>query len=309
MKRVSLTPPSESHSALSCAGGFGVMGHGVRLGIRVNDESFIPQLLKHLPETAKPLTSDSLIGRKFDCVLSVIRGSDQFGTPEYSLRLIHHKLEHSVQIRDEEDFLDVFHSRVGWAIACFAPRRVFVHAGAVAWQGRAIIIPGASLSGKSTLVGELIRAGATYLSDEFAVLDCRGRVQPFPKAIALRPTPGSTKQVNVPVEAFGGRAGKRSEPAGLIVLTGYEEGARWQPKVLSPGRGVLGLLSNSPAGQIAPTRVLRVLRDVANLATTISSPRGEAADIARQILNLAHGGALVQDASEVALGNADHDRS
>ena len=232
------------------------------------------------------------MGRKFDCVLSVIRGSDQRGTPEHSLHLIHHKLEHSVQARHEEDFLDAFNSRVGWAIATLAPRRVFVHAGAVAWQGRAIIIPGASLSGKSTLVAELVRAGATYLSDEFAVLDCGGRVYPFPKAIALRPTPGSVKQVNVPVEAFGGKAGKRSTPAGLIVLTGYEEGARWQPKVLSPGSGVLGLLSNSPAGQIAPARVLRVLRGVAKHATTISSPRGEAADIAPRLLDLAGGQVL-----------------
>ena len=190
VKRVSLTPSSENHSALSWAGGFGVMGHGVRVGIRVNDESLIPKLLKHLPEIAKPLTSDSLVGRKFDCVLSVIRDSDQRGDPEHSLHLIHHKLEHSVQARHEEDFLDVFNSRVGWAIACFAPRRVFVHAGAVAWQGRAIIIPGASLSGKSTLVAELVRAGATYLSDEFAVLDSRRPGLPLPKGNRLASNAG-----------------------------------------------------------------------------------------------------------------------
>jgi hypothetical protein len=306
VKRVSLTPSLENLSALSWAGGFGVMGHGVRVGIRVNDESFIPHLLKHLPETAKPLTSDSLVGRKFDCVLSVIRGSDQRGTPEHSLHLIHHKLEHSAQARHEEDFLEAFNSQVGWAIASLSPRRVFVHAGAVGWQGRAIIIPGASLSGKSTLVAELVRAGATYLSDEFAVLDCGGRVYPFPKPIALRPTPGSTKQVNVPVEAFGGRVGKRSIPLGFIVLTGYEEGARWQPKVLSPGRGVLGLLSNSPAGQIAPTRVLRILRGMAKRATTISSPRGEAADIVPRLLDLAGGQVLMQNNLLEGWGSADH---
>jgi hypothetical protein len=30
-------------------------------------------------------------------------------------------------------------------------------------------------------VAELVRAGATYYSDEFAVLDSRGRVHPFPR--------------------------------------------------------------------------------------------------------------------------------
>ena len=293
MKLESTTPSSEHLSLLSWAGSFGVMGHGVRVGIRVNDESFIPQLLKHLPKTAKLLPSDSLVGRKFDCVLSVIRGSGQRGAPEHALHLMHHKLEHSVQARHEEDFLDEFSSQVGWAFASLAPRQVFVHAGAVAWQGRAIIIPGASLSGKSTLVAELVRAGATYLSDEFAVLDGCGLVYPYPKAIALRRTPGSLKQVNVPVEAFGGRVGKRSTPVGLIVLTGYVEAADWQPKVLSPGRSVLELLSNSPAGQIAPTRVLRVLRGVAKRATTITSPRGEAADIAPRLLKLAGGQILM----------------
>jgi hypothetical protein len=33
-----------------------------------------------------------------------------------------------------------------------------------------------SYSGKTTLVSELIRAGATYYSDEYAVIDERGRV-------------------------------------------------------------------------------------------------------------------------------------
>ena len=42
----------------------------------------------------------------------------------------------------------------------------------VTWgRGRAIVIPGRTFSGKSTLVAELVRAGATYYSDEYAVED------------------------------------------------------------------------------------------------------------------------------------------
>ena len=40
-----------------------------------------------------------------------------------------------------------------------------LHAAAVAWQGRAIVIPGHSHAGKSTLTAALLRAGAGYLSD------------------------------------------------------------------------------------------------------------------------------------------------
>jgi len=70
--------------------------------------------------------------------------------------------------------------RVSRYIALWARRRVFVHAGVVAWQGRAVLIPGRTLSGKSWLVRALVRAGAEYYSDEFAVLDARGRVHPYP---------------------------------------------------------------------------------------------------------------------------------
>ena len=57
---------------------------------------------------------------------------------------------------------------------------LFVHAGVVGWQGKAILIPGRSFSGKTTLVKALIEAGATYYSDEFAILDRQGLVHPYP---------------------------------------------------------------------------------------------------------------------------------
>src|ERR671929_229610 len=80
------------------------------------------------------------------------------------------------------------------------------HAGVVGWQGRAILIPGRSFSGKSTLVAALVRAGATYYSDEFAVLDERGRVHPFPKKLSMR-LEGSARPRFAPVEELGGRRG------------------------------------------------------------------------------------------------------
>src|ERR687894_479249 len=49
----------------------------------------------------------------------------------------------------------------------------------VARGGRALVRPGPSLSGKTTLVAALVRSGAAYLSDEFAVLDPEGRVHPY----------------------------------------------------------------------------------------------------------------------------------
>jgi hypothetical protein len=57
--------------------------------------------------------------------------------------------------------------------------RVFIHAGVVAVDGKAVVLPGKSHAGKSTLVWALVRAGATYYSDEYAVFDRKGEVYLF----------------------------------------------------------------------------------------------------------------------------------
>src|SRR3954452_18154719 len=71
-------------------------------------------------------------------------------------------------------------------IALRAPDVTFVHAGAVAQDGRAIVLPGPAFSGKSALVAELVRAGATYYSDEYAVLDDQGLVHPYSRRLSIR---------------------------------------------------------------------------------------------------------------------------
>src|SRR4029077_21066652 len=70
--------------------------------------------------------------------------------------------------------LRYFDSILRITIAEYAVGRAFLHAGLVGWKGNAIVIPGDSYSGKSTLVAELIRAGPEYYSDEYAVLDEQG---------------------------------------------------------------------------------------------------------------------------------------
>jgi len=72
-------------------------------------------------------------------------------------------------------------------VALHAPSKLFVHAAAVAWQGSVIVVPGRTCTGKSTLAAALVRAGAAYYSDEFAVIDEAGLVHPFarpPTALA-----------------------------------------------------------------------------------------------------------------------------
>lgn len=62
-----------------------------------------------------------------------------------------------------------------------------LHAGAVVRDGRAIVLPGSSNRGKSTLTMALLRSGLGYLTDEAAAIDASGYCLPFAKAIALDP--------------------------------------------------------------------------------------------------------------------------
>jgi len=129
-----------------------------------------------------------------------------------------------------------------------APDHLFIHAGVVAWAGRAIVMPGASFAGKTTLVQAWLAAGATYYSDEFAVLDRAGRVHPFARPLAIRDdSTASTRRV--PVAALGADAGTMPLPIGFILVTSYRAGARWRPRRLTAAPALLALMRHtSPLG-------------------------------------------------------------
>ncbi|MEO0494910.1 MAG: PqqD family peptide modification chaperone [Actinomycetota bacterium] len=108
------------------------------------------------------------------------------------------------------------------------PHHAVFHAGAVARDGRAVVLPGASNRGKSTLTTALVTAGFGYLTDEAAAVDLHGRVRPFPKAIALDPGSfGLFPELAPRCEgALAGRIGRREwhlDPAVLGSAAGAAE--------------------------------------------------------------------------------------
>ncbi len=63
-----------------------------------------------------------------------------------------------------------------------------VHAGAVSRNGRAVIVAGASMAGKSTAVAWLTACGEwSFVADETAAIDADAYVRPFWRPIGLRP--------------------------------------------------------------------------------------------------------------------------
>lgn len=79
-----------------------------------------------------------------------------------------------------------------WHVNAETARRtgdfVLIHAGAVATpDGKGVLIPGVSGTGKSTLVSGLLSAGFTYYSDEAAAIDpIGGLLHGYPKSITLK---------------------------------------------------------------------------------------------------------------------------
>lgn len=65
--------------------------------------------------------------------------------------------------------------------------RLVFHAGAVAKDGIAVVLPAEPGGGKTSLVAALLEQGFEYLSDEFAFIDPESlRVLPFPKALCFK---------------------------------------------------------------------------------------------------------------------------
>ena len=280
LHRAWITPCFGNLSNLDWPYGFSVTCFGVRVCLRANDSDLLEKLRGLLPADARPYH-----GAVVDHYFSAVLGGRVEGSRIRKFHLLY--ANHSTMFRGGklDDLLGIFERRFRFLVALLAPKRIFVHAGVVGWKGRAIVIPGKSFSGKTTLVAALVRAGASYLSDEYAVLDTAGRVHPFRKPLSLRPDPAAP-QVETPVEALGGRAARRSLPVGLVVMSTYRDGARWRPRTLTPGNGVLAMLDNTIPARSAPERAIASMQEVVLRAPVVKSSRGDAAEVAPRILRL-----------------------
>lgn len=250
--------------------------YGVTFSIRAADPTWLPTLMARLPPGARTCRSS---GRESFCC-TIEHGPPMPGQPGVQV-----VLDGQVQTagQDVAQVLDAFESQVRFEVARRSPRWTFVHAGVVGWHGRAIVIPGKSFSGKSMLVRALVRAGATYYSDEYAILDRRGLVYPFAQPLMHRTDSGTRERLSI--DDLGGTLGTGPVPVGMVVLTRYDADATWNPAVKTPGDGLLAMLANTVRAQTAPARVMRTLARVAETATIIESPRGDAGDTAALLLS------------------------
>lgn len=266
---------------LGWADGISFTAYGVRVGIRVSNPTIMHRIPDLLPPSWKPARSGNV-----ERLYSLVVGGAGSRPSVRRFNVLYADADRMSRSMDLEPALKLLETDLQLYVAEAAPRRIFVHAGVVRWCGRAILIPGRSLSGKSTLVNELIKAGATYYSDEYAVCDARGRVHPYPKPLALRKE-GDVLPKPVRAGTMPGRRVVKPLPVGLVVLTSYRSGARWRPRRLSHGRAVIELLNHTIPARMEPGRALATLKQVAAGALVLKGVRGEAGQMIDTLLERA----------------------
>lgn len=250
--------------------GISFVAYGARIGIRVNEPAVLGRLPQHLPPRWKYAASPIV-----DYLYSLRIGSDGANSGEH---LLYAGPRMALRSPDLDEVLDTLESCLHFTVALGARRSLFVHAGVVAWRGRAIVIPGRSRSGKTSLVEALVRAGATYYSDEFAVFDAAGRVHPYHRPLHIRNQRGEAWK-RCRVEELGGRAGTKPLPVGLVVVTKYKPGARWRPRSITAGEALLRLLDNTVLARAQPQLALATLQRAVPSALALKGNRGEAQDM------------------------------
>jgi hypothetical protein len=147
-----------------------VMSYGFRFRTDLTDfGDWIDRLLARFQlEDTGDLPTYSLIRRDNEVVPFALYLDDQLLQEGASLRpLVHHLMWHinSEAIAQTRDLL-------------------ILHAAAVSWDGRGVLLPAPEDSGKTTLAAALTRTGFAYLTDEAALVDpTTSLLHPYPRAL------------------------------------------------------------------------------------------------------------------------------
>ena len=248
-------------------------------GVKVTIESNRREML----DEAERIARASLLGN-----LKVLRSKnadivfrlDQHGPQSYRMYL---NGEPTSAGRSRFKFLKFFDAVLRATVGEYAPDLVFLHAGVVGWRGKAIMMPADSFKGKSTITAELVRRGAAYYSDDFAILDKQGRIHAFPRTISMRDE--NYRPFDLHPESIGGKRSEKPIPVGVVLFTEYKPRAKWKPRISTAGQGVLEMIPYALSVRRNPEFCLQVLNLVAGRAIIASSPRGTAQEFSQMILD------------------------
>lgn len=163
---------------------------------------------------------------------------------------------------------------------------IFVHAGCVAVEGLAIVLPGSTMFGKSALTAALIRAGAEYLSDEYAVIGTDGNAHPYARPLSLRSATDQPPQ-RVAASDLGATVAGGPVPVGLVATLRYDSDASGlRVERVGRGQAILDVLANTVPAQSRPRESLAAAEAVTANSLNLHGLRGDADVAAAELLTL-----------------------
>ena len=260
-----------------------VMIAGVRVLVRSTVAAGWDDILEHVPS-----------GRSFaaEWPPALVYSLTPAGGPHVLQPDTHHVLYRGATwlagSKDRRVVLKQLLSDITLEVAQRAPRWSVFHAGAVTWGDAGIVLAGPSGSGKSTLVAALLRLGATYYSDEVALIDGRGRLHPFLKPVWLylnRPDELGHKTAVHPA-SLGARSGTHACPVRMVAFPEWRAGSRVRARLMPRSTAALALFSNGFTSERRPGRTLRHATRAVESATCLHIRYPDAARAARDLLSL-----------------------
>jgi hypothetical protein len=260
------------------ADGVSFTAYGLKIGVRVTKAEAMDRVRLALPVGWQPSESPFV-----DSLYSFVVGGAGARHNVRLYNILHFGLTKLARTMDLDATLETLEGHMQIHVGEFARERIFVHAGVVGWKGKAILLPGRSFAGKSTLVAALLKQGATYYSDEYAVLDSQGLVHAYPRRLALR-RPDAAVPLRMRPEDLGSRTGAGPLPVGVVAVTRYRAGARWKPQRISSGKAVLELLDATLPAMNRPKESMEALNRAVPQALCLRGLRGEADETAAALL-------------------------
>jgi hypothetical protein len=253
------------------------------VGVRASQLQIVPELRAQLPPGARESKAEVV-----DLLYSIVFGGQGARPGARRFHMVYAGAQLIARTHALKEALDAFRAHLKLSVAETAPRRVFVHAGVVGWRGRAIVLPGRTFTGKSTLVHALCAQGASYLSDEFAVLDDEGRVHPYHQPLSLREH-GAGRQIALEdLARLPGALGRGPLEVDRVLFLRFGKRRRdASHRVVTKGEAILQLLSHAVPARRRPAATLAVLtKMVARAHKLETGTRGDAAAFAAQLLSV-----------------------
>jgi hypothetical protein len=176
---------------------------------------------------------------------------------------------------------------IGWELVeselgLFAAERldglVAIHAAMLVLDGRAIVVPGPSHSGKTTLALAAIDAGITVASDEYALVDlASGLVHGWPRPLRIRRGDGHIERRALPP------SGNRPVPVGMIAAIRYDPAGS---PIAPIGRtdAAIAVLENCVCGASRPTHAFDAAVRITSASLAVAGCHTDATQALQQLL-------------------------